>query len=114
MFVKYDLLLSFPELNVTTKPSSPVNEGSDVTVTCTHDLPNGSISWLMDNELQKGENNEEFQIKIILKDKNITCNVDSDCGNINSTITITVKGDYTAHHFCVCYIINNINNSNKF
>ncbi|ROL41117.1 hypothetical protein DPX16_2617 [Anabarilius grahami] len=73
------------------KPTSPVNEDSDVTVTCTHDLPNGSISWLQDNELQKGENKETFQIKNILEEKNISCNVKSVCGVLSSTITITVK-----------------------
>lgn len=109
------------------EPTSPVDEGLDVTVTCIHDLPNGSISWLKNDELQEGENKNTFQIKIILKNTNITCMVKSDCGDIKSTITITVKGDYTAHNFCLLYIffdtvkhlglyhkilVNNVNNSN--
>ncbi|XP_051715915.1 uncharacterized protein LOC127494231 isoform X2 [Ctenopharyngodon idella] len=81
------------DFNVTIEPSStlPVDEGSDVTVTCIHNLTNGVISWLKNDELQKGENQKTFEIKIILKDTDISCNVESHCGVFNSTITITVK-----------------------
>lgn len=99
----FDLLLSFPDFNVTIEPSStlPVDEGSDVTVTCIHNLTNGVISWLKNDELQKGENQKTFEIKIILKDTDISCNVESHCGVFNSTITITVKRDYNAQNFCL-------------
>ncbi|XP_067265554.1 uncharacterized protein [Chanodichthys erythropterus] len=90
------------DLNVTTEPTSPVNEGLDVTVTCIHDLPNGSISWLKNDELQEGENKNTFQIKIILKDTNVTCMVKSYCGDIKSTITITVKAANNMMIIMIC------------
>ncbi|KAK9963765.1 hypothetical protein ABG768_006929 [Culter alburnus] len=90
------------DLNVTMEPTSPVDEGLDVTVTCIHDLPNGSISWLKNDELQEGENKNTFQIKIILKNTNITCMVKSDCGDIKSTITITVKAANNTSIILIC------------
>ncbi|XP_048043925.1 uncharacterized protein LOC125266872 isoform X2 [Megalobrama amblycephala] len=90
------------DLNVTTEPASPVDEGLDVTVTCTHDLPNGSISWLKNDELQEGENKKTFQIEIILKDTNISCKVKSACGDLNSTITIKVKAANNMMIIMIC------------
>ncbi|KAK7140893.1 hypothetical protein R3I93_015132 [Phoxinus phoxinus] len=84
------------DFNVTIKSQTnetTVDEGSDVTLTCVHDLPNVSINsfrWEKDNELQ-GETSETFQIKTILESCLVDCNVDSICGVFNSNITITVK-----------------------
>ncbi|XP_058654667.1 uncharacterized protein LOC131553792 isoform X2 [Onychostoma macrolepis] len=72
--------------------STKVPEGTTVTVNCTHDVPNGSISWLKDNQLQEKEIKLLlFKIKNILKTSVISCKVDSSCGNYNSTITIDVE-----------------------
>ncbi len=96
--MSFDLLLSFPDFNVTIYTSSTkVKEGATVTLNCTHDVPEGTISWLKDNEQQ--EKKETFQIKSIQKTAVFTCNVDSSCGNYDSTITIDVEGDCTALHF---------------
>ncbi len=98
--MSFNLLLSFPDFNVTIYTSSTkVKEGATVTLNCTHDLPKGTISWLKDKDLQQ-EKNETIQIKLIQKTPAVfTCNVDSSCGNYTSTITIDVEGDCTAHHF---------------
>lgn len=94
----FDLLLSFPDFNVTIYTSSTkVKEGATVTLNCTHDVPNGSISWLKDNKLEK-ENEVTYQIKHIPKTSVINCKVKSTCGDYNSTITIDVEGDCTAHY----------------
>lgn len=91
----FDLLLSFPEFNVTLYISpSVVEEGMTVNVNCTHNIPNGSISWLQSNELQE-EKKEILQIKYILKTSVVNCSVNSVCGNYNSGFTIEVKGDCT-------------------
>ncbi|KAK7137526.1 hypothetical protein R3I94_013242 [Phoxinus phoxinus] len=88
------------DFNVTIKSQTnetTVDEGSDVTLTCVHDLPNVSIisfRWEKDNELQ-GETSETFQIKSIKTKSSksclVVCNVDSICGVFNSNITITVN-----------------------
>lgn len=96
----FDLLLSFPDFNVTIKPTSTkVQEGVTVILNCTHNVPNGSISWLKDNVLQENENKEIFQIKYIQKTAVINCQVTSSCGNYNDTITIEVEGDCPALYF---------------
>ncbi|XP_077103338.1 uncharacterized protein LOC143756663 [Siphateles boraxobius] len=59
-------------------------------LTCVHDLPNASISWKKDSKIQSGEISETFQIKTILKNTVIVCNVSSICGSFDSNITITV------------------------
>ncbi|XP_018951836.1 uncharacterized protein LOC109081303 [Cyprinus carpio] len=80
------------DFNVTIKPTSTkVQEGVTVILNCTHNVPNGSISWLKDNVLQENENKEIFQIKYILKTAVINCQVTSSCGNYNDTITIEVE-----------------------
>lgn len=101
----FDLLLSFPAFNVTINISSslPVEEGSDVILTCVHDLPNGSYSWMKDNELQE-ETSKTYEIKLNLKTAVVQCNVKSYCGVFNSNITVAVKGDYTAHYFMIVSI----------
>ncbi len=97
--MSFNHLLSFPDFNVTIYTSSTkVKEGATVNLNCTHDVPEGTISWLKDNDLQQ-EKKETFQIKHILKTAVFTCNVDSSCGNYTSTITIDVEGDCTAHSF---------------
>ncbi len=96
--MSFNLLLSFPDFNVTIYTSSTkVKKGTTVTLNCTHDVPEGTISWLKDNEQQ--ENNETILIKSIQKTAVFTCNVDSSCGKYYSTITIDVEGDFTALHF---------------
>ncbi len=97
--MSFNLLLSFPDFNVTIYTSSTkVKEDATVTLNCTHDVPEGTISWLKDKDLQQ-EKNETFLIKLIKKTAVFTCNVDSSCGNYTSTITIDVEGDCTALHF---------------
>ncbi|XP_050983896.1 uncharacterized protein LOC127176326 isoform X2 [Labeo rohita] len=81
------------EFNVTLYISpSVVEEGMTVNVNCTHNIPNGSISWLQSNELQE-EKKEILQIKYILKTSVVNCSVNSVCGNYNSGFTIEVKAN---------------------
>ncbi|KAK2890801.1 hypothetical protein Q8A67_013444 [Cirrhinus molitorella] len=79
-----------------------VDEGMTVTVNCTHNIPNGSISWLKDNELQAEILDEIFQIKHILKKSVVNCNVKSTCGNYNSTFTIEVKAPNNLVVLLIC------------
>ncbi|XP_059372764.1 uncharacterized protein LOC132110183 [Carassius carassius] len=88
-------------VNVNTS-STKVPEGETVTVNCTHDVPKGSISWLNNNELQKDENKEIFQIKYIPKTSVISCQVKSICGNYNSTITIEVQASNILVVLLIC------------
>ncbi len=51
--MSFNLLLSFPDFNVTIYTSSTkLKEGATVNLNCTHDVPEGTISVAKDNEQQ--------------------------------------------------------------
>ncbi|XP_039510855.1 uncharacterized protein LOC120465263 isoform X2 [Pimephales promelas] len=78
------------DVTIINNTALPADEGSDVSVTCVHNLTNAFISWKMDNQLQE-ERSEKFEIQNILRETFLECEVHSICGLINSNITITVN-----------------------
>ncbi|XDV37768.1 hypothetical protein PO909_007323 [Leuciscus waleckii] len=78
--------------NVTIQINSslPVDEGSNVILTCVHDLPNGSIRWMKDNVLQE-ERSGTYEIKHIIRSAVVHCDVESICGVFNYNVTVEVK-----------------------
>lgn len=70
----------------------PIEEGDDITLTCSHNIPNLNLSyaWFLNGVERKDYNNNTVLMEKVLSEKNgkYKCCVKTSCGNCESEVFV--------------------------